>query len=137
MPTDQNSELVATQSPEHITRLQQSPNAVGEEFEDLIPDLVAEGVIDFLEAVQVEDQRAEFALRFRFAIESRDDRLVKAPSVDSAGKRVAQSESFDLGIEQRIPQNRCQLRGIALSQDSVIGNKRPCSTGATVKPQNT
>lgn len=56
---DQHQKLVAPQPGRHVVVVQQSANALGQQLEQLVPGPVAQGVVDQLEAVQIDKQQGE------------------------------------------------------------------------------
>ena len=74
-------ELVAAQPGERERVGQLRPHPVGDLAQQLVPDVVAERVVDLLEAVDVDEQQADRLAAGRGRIQRRLDRLQDVPAV--------------------------------------------------------
>ena len=84
----QDDELIAAESGEQRVLPDAVPNTLGDRLEEEIADIVAEGFVDGLEPVQVDEEHAERLAETLGAIERVREPLGKDESIREAGQRI-------------------------------------------------
>ena len=87
---DQDPELVAAETGDDVSRAQVRPQARGDRAQQFVAAMVADAVVDELEAVEVEEQDPDRSPGDGAALERDLERLDEAGPVGEAGERVVQ-----------------------------------------------
>ena len=90
---EQDGELVPAEPSDHRLLVLESPQSLTDLLEQLVADVVAEGVVDLLEAVEVHQQHGRRAGRQQPFLEP----LLEVQAVGQPGEMVVQREVFGLG----------------------------------------
>ena len=125
---DDDREFVAAETRDRVDLAHASPQPVGHRAQERVAHRVAEGVVDFLEAVEVEAQDRERAA----APEMRDrllDALAEHRPVGQSGEDVVAGHEGDAGI--RLPALRHVLEGRdqAAPAHRLVGNLDDAAVG--------
>ena len=86
-----DGELIATHARDRVRLANQAPQAIGRHAQQLVADRVAEGVVDMLEMVEVEDVRGD-RLALLEAGQGLLQPFVQQHAVGQAGERVVQCQ---------------------------------------------
>ncbi len=81
-------ELVAAEARDGVTRARDTLESPGEMLQDRVTGLVPEGVVDFLEAVQVEQHQREARAVSLRGQEGLLEAVVEEPAIRKLGERV-------------------------------------------------
>ena len=93
----EEDELVSADAGEGVGGVEGLAEVVGDLAEDLVAGVVAEGVVDFLEAVEVEQEEGERAVGAAGALEAWVRRSSKRRRLGEAGELVVEGEPLVAG----------------------------------------
>jgi hypothetical protein len=117
----QEGHLVAAQAGQDVARAHDAPQPVGDEAQELVADVVAQRVVDELEAVDVdEEERRPAAIRLLAGQVVQQD-----PAVPQAGERVAGGVLDERALRPRPLDRDPGERGGVLDQPELGGGGRP------------
>ena len=108
----QDGELVAAQTRHRVRLAQRLAQARADQLEQAVPDQVAERVVDFLEAVEIEQQHRHRLVRTPRRVDRLRDAVVEQGPVRQAGQGVVQGHALQLGML------RLALRDVAQHRDA-------------------
>ncbi len=91
------SELIAAETGEGVGGGEVFAEIVGDAAQDLISSLMAEGVVDALEAVEIEQEESEAAFAAAAAVEGVVEVILEGAAVGQAGEIVVQGEPLVIG----------------------------------------
>ncbi len=95
----QHGELVAAEAGDDVRLADRVVQRTADRADDLVAGLVAAGVVDVLEAVEVEQVERALAAVARGVGDELGQLLVEAAAVEEAGQRVVVGEVLELVLE--------------------------------------
>ena len=109
-----DGEFVAAEAGQRVASAEQVLQALRRQLEQPVAGLVAEGVVDVLEAVEIEEQDREPGIGAREPVQLLVETLRKQEAVRQSGQRVAAEQVLGrlfAGGEARGRSSGCRARG--------------------------
>ena len=97
-PEQQNGELVAAQTGDRVGAAQRLLQTRADLGQQPIADLVTEGVVDVLEAIEIQQQHGHLLARPLRVLDRLLDPVVEQGAIGQPGQRVVQRHALELGF---------------------------------------
>ena len=133
MSAADDGELVACEPCQHVVGIEHGGEPFGHLDEQIVAGLVPQGVVHFLEAIEVEhdDERLIPATEVTLNSGHIDDRAFEGRAVRETGEPVEPSFSLDALVEHPLAQAHRELFGEVLEPNEVVGQESTACSGAS------